>query len=194
MSAGIILYTFCLFIFIDELNTYQQLISMGFEDDISLSAAKKYKNMNEATSFILDQETSTKSAATTYQEKINKMFRIFESQNDVYDDIYDMIWKEYLHDGGNNQFIIDHSECMTSFDVNKEYINYDGICDFAHLLNKITDSHGRNIKLLTEDDNGVAVQSIEQDTDHIHGTWSELSVLQTNIISFGLISTSTSIF
>ena len=52
MSARImlhILFYFVLFIFLDELilKTYQQLILMGFRDDIAFEAATKCKNLNK---------------------------------------------------------------------------------------------------------------------------------------------------
>ena len=70
------------------MNTYQQLITMGFKDDISFDAAMKWKNVNEAVSYILEQQTrskqnsnksSAKSAANTgktYQERINKYLNL----------------------------------------------------------------------------------------------------------------------
>ena len=41
---------FCFVCFIDSLNTYLQLIIMGFNDDISFDAANKNKNINQAIS------------------------------------------------------------------------------------------------------------------------------------------------
>ena len=181
MSArikDIILYDivcFLLFCFIDELNTYQQLISMGFEDDISFKAAKKYKNVNEAISFILlDQEG--KSAAnnnnTTYKDRINKIFNI-DTNGDIYDII---INKEYLYNGGINQFIIDHGKYMKDIDLNKEHINYDGLCDFANCLcikreyrniNIYDNNNIERFKLYNnaKDENGVIIQQL---IDQLH--------------------------
>ena len=60
---------------------------MGFQDDISFKAAKKHKNINQAISFIFEQQTT----ATSYQERMNKIFEIKQNDN-----IYDIICRIYL--------------------------------------------------------------------------------------------------
>ena len=52
------------FVFIDlsdVLTTYQQLITMGFDEKLSMTAAKKYgKNIDSAIAYISSQEPQTK--------------------------------------------------------------------------------------------------------------------------------------
>ena len=74
---------------------------MGFEDNISFEAAKKYKNVNQAISYILSQLIQ-KNQKNHQQQHVN----IFQNDNDDVSDIYDdIICKIYINDGGINQLI-----------------------------------------------------------------------------------------
>ena len=84
--------------------TYQQLIMMGFQDDIAFEAAQQYKNVNEAALFILNKQAISKqnsnkssSSTTTYHERLNKIFNIKQNENN---DVYDIICREYSNNGG----------------------------------------------------------------------------------------------
>ena len=56
---------------IDELNTFQSLINMGFIESISMNAVQKFgKNINECINYINNEKNSSKSQQTNKNKNV----------------------------------------------------------------------------------------------------------------------------
>eukprot|EP01083_Nonionella_stella_P197378 725702_1 len=115
-----------------SLNALQQLIQMGFDDNISLDAVKhKGTNIEQCINYILEQNKNATHQKTqedtktddpqTYKDRIDRMLRVVASQRQPYaqsqvHDIYGLFEKEYVNKNGINGFIRDCGEYVMNID------------------------------------------------------------------------------
>eukprot|EP01084_Bolivina_argentea_P034883 64617_1 len=89
----------------ESLETYSNLINMGFDEQLSMKAVAKYgNNINKCTDFIIsntqgnknenENKTEQKSKSNTFQQRLDEVLRINEEiESNIYDIIKNKIYK-----------------------------------------------------------------------------------------------------
>eukprot|EP01083_Nonionella_stella_P072650 195937_1 len=124
-----------------SLNAWQQLMQMGFDDNISLDAVKRNgTNIEGCINYILEQNKNAPHQKTReeiktdsrqpYKDRIDNVLMVSESQRETHDqsqaqDIYGLVEKEYANKNGIDGFVED---------CGKYAMNIDGI--YAENANK----------------------------------------------------------
>eukprot|EP01083_Nonionella_stella_P010310 29402_1 len=100
-----------------SLNTWQQLMQMEFDDNISLEAVERngtnidQQNMN--ASHQKTQDEIKTDDTETYNDRIDNVFQVVQSQPQ---DIYSLVEKEYANKKGIDGFIEDCGEYVMNID------------------------------------------------------------------------------
>eukprot|EP01083_Nonionella_stella_P282290 960614_1 len=106
----------------ESLKVWQQLMRMGFDDNIALDALKKNAaNIEKCINYILKQKAQEEiktNEKQTYKERIDNVLRLIEPQRQLQaQDIYGFIVeKEYANNNGINGFIADCGEYALNID------------------------------------------------------------------------------
>eukprot|EP01083_Nonionella_stella_P260704 888549_1 len=108
-----------------SLKAWQQLMQMGFDENISLDAVKrKGTNIAKCINYILKQNSNKKTPrkpqeeiktddTQTYKDRIDRVLRVAGSQEQ---DIYGLVEKEYAKNNGIHGFIADCGEYAMNID------------------------------------------------------------------------------
>eukprot|EP01084_Bolivina_argentea_P206397 352413_1 len=121
----------------DSLKTYAQLINMGFDEKISMDAAKRYnKNMDKCIDYITTKDKISKSSAKkdendtcTYKSRIDTLLKLYQQleidqHNKKEDGIHNFVLKQYENNDGISGFVKDYSDYVQNIDnVYREHIN-----------------------------------------------------------------------
>ena len=118
------------------MTSYQQLINMGFEDDVALIAAQKYGNdLEQCMQFIAEQEEEEKSVSEepqtdtdpdSYKQRIDELLDALqryeeEEEKEPEKDVHDVIAAHYEKHGGLSAFVHDQSEYVSELSLSEEY-------------------------------------------------------------------------
>eukprot|EP01084_Bolivina_argentea_P280939 480551_1 len=82
---------------LDELNIYQQLISMGYDDKISWKVSKKYKSIDTAVNFIVNTQNNS---PNVIMPKIGDICNALEKYYKTLDKPYDKLFSNYCDVNG----------------------------------------------------------------------------------------------
>eukprot|EP01084_Bolivina_argentea_P185197 319392_1 len=148
----------------ESLETYSNLINMGFDEELSMKAVTKYgNNINKCTDFIISNtqgsknqskpKTKQKSKLNTFQERLDEVLRINEEiesnngieskvESNIYDIIKNKIYKQY---DGINGFIRDYSHFVERIDKDKIYKNNINGCNISKCNNISRNFRDKNI-------------------------------------------------
>eukprot|EP01083_Nonionella_stella_P163994 541478_1 len=163
----------------DANTTWRQLISLGFDCDVSFKAAKQHGPIiKKCVEYIMEQQMKSNAmnadANQGYEERIECVLALqrFKNEQHIAYDIYDLVETAYGHKNGIDQFISDCGRyAMGIDDIYMDNINKcDMECEYIqreYRNRDIYDTKTNRFKLYEHSSNGRSI-IIQQFVDQAH--------------------------